>query len=381
MAARKSRSISSAKGGARKPARASSHPGFRPGALGGAMAIALVLVTLGVRAQVTSVPDHGPQTTSPAASPTATPTATSTSTQTALPAASPGSPTSTGTPTDSPTATVSPTSTPTRGTPTDTPTVTMTPTKTPALARSAIALLPTAYSNRLNRTDGLNLDLLFSYYIGSIAEKDSGAAVEWLNPLRTWMITADIKYGWLGENGNQPAIASGFIDTLLLQGGNPGATGSSTGTLKFTTQSLGSVYTAVSKTVGKNAHVHLGYMRGDLAGTAHKKGFLSHVLPNGNHADLLPLFAQGLASIQNESAPNILYVGWDFKFLGTAWRFEVLKPFPLSKHPVLINTKIDKLLSFNLAYERWQGGYALLGYFNFRFTIIPSEPKKKTMGL
>ena len=141
------------------------------------------------------------------------------------------------------------------------------------------------------------------------------------------------------------------------------------------------VGTAVSKTVGKNAHVHLGYMRGGLSGSSHKTGFLSHILPNGNHADLLPLFAQGLASIQNESAPNILYVGWDFKFLGTAWRFEVLKPFPLSKHPVLLNTKIDKLLSFNLAYERWQGGYALLGYFNFRFTIIPSEPKKKPMGL
>jgi hypothetical protein len=238
-----------------------------------------------------------------------------------------------------------------------------------------MALLPTAYSNRLDRTDGFNLDLLFSYYIGSIAEKASGADIEWLNPLRTWMFTGDAKYGWLAESGSRPAVASGYLNTLLLQGGAPSSTGSSSGGLKFTTQSLGSVYTVVSKKVGSRSAVHLGALRGNLRDALKFGGFFRRILPNGNHPDLLPLFASGLEDVRGDSTPNAVYTGWDLPFLGSQWRFELLKPFPMAREPILFNTRIDRLFSFNLAYERWQGGYAVLGYFNFRFTLVPGAPK------
>jgi len=308
-----------------------------------------------------------------------------------LQAVPPVAPTSTSTSTGTPTATgtvaaASPSATPTltsTTTPVMTPTITGTPTpsptKTPIIARSGIALLSTGFSNQMKRTDGLNLDLMFTYYIGAIAEKNRNTRrVEYLNPLRLWLFTADIKYAWIDENGNLPGLATGFMDTLLLEGSAPGATADSGQSFKFTASSMGSVYTTVSKSVAENMSVHVGYMRGNIRDALGQLGStFRKISPNRNHSELLGLLSDDLTDIRYESAPNIVYTGFDVRFLGTFWRFELWKPFPLSKNPILVNTKIDRLFSFNLAYEKWQGGYAVLGYFNFRFTILPSAPKKK----
>jgi hypothetical protein len=164
------------------------------------------------------------------------------------------------------------------------------------------------------------------------------------------------------------------MDTMLLQGGNPTSSGTSGGSLKFTAKALGSIYTVASKRVGKDTAVHLGIMRGDLAGIGGGNKIAHRFLPTGNFSDLMVQFADGLSDIRG-SAPNILYTGFNFRFIGTPWRFEFIKPFPMSKHPFLIDSKIDRLFAFNLSYEHWDGGYALLGYFNFRFTILPMTPK------
>jgi hypothetical protein len=324
-------------------------------------------------------PDPNAQAPAPVPTATSTPGAGSTAgvpaatgTATSTPAAPPGSPT------DTPTRTLSPTITATF---TITGTPTPSPTKTPVIARSGMALLPTGYSNRLDRVDGMNLDLLFTYYIGAIAERRSDSdEVEYLNPLRLWLFTADVKHCWFDENGDLPGLSTGFMNTLLLLGTSPGASAAGGGSFKFTASSMGSVYTALSKTVARDTSVHLGYMRGNLRDVMGKLGkTVRKISPNRNHSELLTLLTDDLSDVRDESAPNIVYTGFDTKFLGTFWRFEVWKPFPLSREPILFNTKIDRLFSFNLAYEKWQGGYALLGYFNFRFTIIPAEPKRKAV--
>lgn len=290
---------------------------------------------------------------------------------TATPTGVPGSPTATDTPTPSPTIT---------STPTETGTPTPSPTRTPVIARSGMALLPTGYSNRPDRVDGFNLDLLFTYYIGSILERRSDSeGTEFLNPLRLWLFTGDVKYAWIDENGNLPGFSTGFMNTLLLQGSAPGATATG-GSFKFTASSMGGVYAALSKSVARDTSVHLGYMRGNLRDLLGKLGStVRRISPNRNHSELLTLMTEDLADVRNESAPNIVYTGFDTRFLGTFWRFELWKPFPLSKEPLLVNAKVDRLFSFNLAYEKWQGGHALLGYFNFRFTIIPSAPRKAAL--
>ncbi|HXL73824.1 MAG TPA: hypothetical protein VN963_09380, partial [bacterium] len=60
--------------------------------------------------------------------------------------------------------------------------------------------------------------------------------------------------------------------------------------------------------------------------------------------------------------------------------FEIWKPFSTDtnysyeSNPVLFNTLIDGLpMAFNLGYERWDTGFAVLGYINFRLPLLPAE--------
>jgi hypothetical protein len=46
----------------------------------------------------------------------------------------------------------------------------------------------------------------------------------------------------------------------------------------------------------------------------------------------------------------------------------------MDENPILFDSQIDGLFAFNLGYEHWDHGYAVLGYFNFRFTILPTTP-------
>ena len=322
--------------------------------------------------------------------PTATPvpTGTPTPTFTANPFATPTwTPTfdyfATDTPTPTPTP-INPASlTPTNSfTPTVTgtiPTSTPSPTDTPSISRASLALWPTAYSNAWDRTDGFNWDIGFTYFIGTIAERENGAAnVDWLNPLRLWLLTSDVKYAWLDEDGDTPAFASGVLLSMLLNGGNPGAAtatnapSSSSNSFQLTGSTVGGVYTVMSKTIARNSAIHFGYIYGfnqpmrDIG--------LGDFAPSMTYSQMLPLTTLKLADIALESPPNIFYTGYNTRFLGTNWKFEVWKPFPMDENPVLFDSQIDGLFAFNLGYERWDHGYAVLGYFNFRFTIIPVTP-------
>lgn len=248
----------------------------------------------------------------------------------------------------------------------------------PVANRSGLALLPTAYVNRLGKESGVNLDLLFSYYIGSIVERGrDDERTQLLNPLRLWLFTVDFKYTPFVETETRPAGAVGLLNTLLLEGSSPGATGSGGQGLRFTASSLGSLYLALGKSLSETARVHAGYLRGNLRDPLDGVSFLRRFFPNRNHGELLALFSEDLEEIRGEKPPNIVYTGGSFKALGTDWAVEVWKPFPYTLNPILVNTKIEKLFSFNLSYSRWDGGYSLLGYFNFRFTILPPEKERK----
>jgi hypothetical protein len=70
------------------------------------------------------------------------------------------------------------------------------------------------------------------------------------------------------------------------------------------------------------------------------------------------------------------YLGFNTRFLGRNWKFELMKPFPMSENPMLLNTQVDGLpLAFNLGYERWDHGFSLIGYVNFRIPLLPSAPE------
>jgi len=234
--------------------------------------------------------------------------------------------------------------------------------------------MPTAFSNGWDHWDNFNWDIGFSYYIGSIAETNTTlGTTDYLIPLRLWLLTNDLKYGWLDAGGDQPGIASGILTTLLLSGGNPGATGSASQNFQLTGNSMGGVYTVMSIPIEPDNAVHFGFVYGFR--DAFNSIGIGNFAPTLNYSDLLPQLTSKLPTDPNTpNPPNLFYTGWNTRFLGANWKFEIWKPFPMYDDPILFNTQIDGLFAFNLAYERWTEGYALLGYFNFRFTIIPEAP-------
>ncbi|HVZ81193.1 MAG TPA: hypothetical protein VHE12_10435 [bacterium] len=337
----------------------------------------------------------------PFASPTSTPTKTFTPNPFATPTWTPTwNPWSTDTVTPTPTATsiqnffVTNTPVPTMEgfspffytfTPTPTPSGTQSPTMTytptlthtPPVSRAALALWPTAFSNDRDRTDGFNWDIGFSYIIGTIAEKSSDKPeVDWLNPLRLWLLTSDVKYAWLEEEGDAPGIASGVMLSELLNGGGGANTNTNAGqgstSFQLTGNSVGGIYTVLSKTLEPQSAVHFGYVFG--FNRAFQDLGIGDFGPSMSYSQLIPLTTTKLSTITDADTPNILYTGFNARFLGTNWKFELWKPFPMAEDPILLDSQIDGLFAFNLGYERWNSGYAVLGYFNFRFTIIPVPP-------
>ncbi len=315
----------------------------------------------------------------------------------------------TGFATDTPTVyytrTPMPTFTPTQtGTITPPPTMTPTLTATPGISRASLSLLSTAYTNDWNRWDGFDWDMSFTYYIGSIISRDyTKPDIDALEPSRFAMLSSDVKYAWLNDEGEMPGVASGLMLSFLAQlaAGNSG-TGTS-GTQSFSPGAgatpgssgqvsanvLGGVYTVLSKTVAPNTAIHFGYIYG-LEQVDHNLGVNFITM---NYSQLLPLLTTKLQG-NTANPPGIFYTGFSTRFWGRNWKFEIWKPLFMDQNPILLNTQIDGLpLAFNLGFEKWgpsenmttatsttaavplyPGGWAMLGYVNFKFTILPQIP-------
>jgi len=308
-------------------------------------------------------------------------------TNTATPDAFNPTNTPTMTPTYNPFATDTWTSTP--GSVTDTPSSTFTATQTgtiftstptltstPNISRASLVLLPTAYSNGRDHWDGFNWDIDFTYFIGSLLSEDytkqQSNQFDSLEQINIIMLTNDLKYAWLNDDGDTPGIASGLLTSLLAQvgSGNSNSTASTTQTFQVAGNALGGIYTVMSKMVGKDTAVHFGYIYGLQS--------LSGGTFTLNYSSLLPYLGPGLSDpltgSLGEGPASLFYMGFNSYFLGRNWKFEIWKPVPMDHSPILFNTQIDGLpMAFNLGYERWDTGFALLGYVNFRIPLLPAE--------
>ena|GEM_PF-1243986 len=311
-------------------------------------------------------------------SPTFTPTFTPTSTNTQDPFATPTWTSTWGaaltdTPTlyltRTPTNTYTPTCT---GTITPPPTITPTMTSTPGISRSGLALLSTAYSDAWDRWDGFNWGMGFSYYIGSIVSRDFAKPnIDSLEPTRFALLSSDVKYAWLNDEGDMPGMASGLLLSFLAQLASGNSTTGASGTQSFQVAGnvMGGVYTVMSKTVAPNTAVHMGYIYGLKQADSHALGIISM-----NYSQLLPLLTTKLQNVTDDP-PGVFYTGFNTRFWGRNWKFEVWKPIGMAENPVLFNSQIEGLpLAFNLGYEKWDQGWAVLGYVNIKFTIVPQPP-------
>jgi hypothetical protein len=81
--------------------------------------------------------------------------------------------------------------------------------------------------------------------------------------------------------------------------------------------------------------------------------------------------------LEPSSTNSLVYAGLDFPIVRRMnMAVEVLYPMAnsgqASQHPIVVNTHIDRLFNFDVSYLHWDQGWALLGYFNLRFTLFPA---------
>jgi hypothetical protein len=268
--------------------------------------------------------------------------------------------------------------------------------------KTELLLMPTAYSNNLDRDTGLNINVLFDYFVGSLfynyfsqtADKASAGVFQ---PLQVGTVSLDLKETWIPETRFSPALATGFYGTALINFGAPNSAqtvgvSSSGGGI----QSLGDLYAVASKRFGYQSAIHLGFMHGGLAdelvGLADKSGHpdwdltIRHLMPGGDYPKLLDHMVEPSLSVQVQDSPDMLFSGIQFPFslpLGfTRWRsalkLEVLAPLnpePLRRQagvtdvsgpPLMFNFHFDNLPLFGFEFSifEFQNGWEWIAFYH-----------------
>lgn len=227
-------------------------------------------------------------------------------------------------------------------------------------SRSSLILASTAYRG-LGRQDenGFTGDLQFAYYIGTLyGQQDPELSKQalYLDPISLWLLLADLKYTLFTESQFPLSVAAGAKGGVSLFAGQQSSSG---GSFTFSDKSqlnpIWGGYVSFSRSLG-NWGVHGGYLRGTFGDTVF---FLSKYL-------------------EAESGPSCFYAGTEFPLarrMNVA--LEVLYPldaqFQSRQHPCLVNLHVDRLFNFDIGYLHWDRGWAVLGYFNLRFTLFPGS--------
>ncbi len=241
---------------------------------------------------------------------------------------------------------------------------------------TGLILMPSAYRNNIFDNNGLNVDMSFSYYIGSIAGehdiypygKDSDA----FEKIGVWLLTGDAKYTLFNEKDTMPSLGIGAMYTFLLQD-KIGASSEKTGVgvkISGKNDSLSKyfgTYINSSREIAWGIHGYAGYIFG---GSVSYLNYLTEFLPTRTGTD-------GKTQVEY---PNSYYLGISFPiFVKIGMKAEYIVPGlrrnPLLPDIYLINTHIDRLLNFNFSFFKYPGGYSWLGYFSFRFSIFPNPYK------
>jgi hypothetical protein len=257
-------------------------------------------------------------------------------------------------------------------------------------SRTGLILMPTGYRNDIKDNYGLNVDVGFSYYIGSIygmhdVEPD-GKGDDSIKKMGIWLLNLDAKYTFLNEYEKWPSLGLGFSYSILLQdsiGGNSDTRSKqATFAVGQSVLSIDGLYLTASKKLPMDNTVHAGYSMGmKLKGS------------NGNGiADFMPYLASSfvtpMASRSVDTSldlRNAYFLGYSrplFSKMGV--RVEYIVPVDvnrsINRNPILpdnylINTHIDRLFNFDIGYLHYSGGFAWVGYINLRFTVFPSPYK------
>ncbi len=222
--------------------------------------------------------------------------------------------------------------------------------------RNGLVLMSTAYRGNGLMDRGLNLDLQFTYYIGTLygeQEPSLSPLAVYLDPISVWLLSGDIKYTALTERQSPLALAVGAKGGMQLFAGQQSTnSGSFTFSDKSEFDYLYGGYLALSRSFGQFG-VHGGYLYGNY----------------GNPIFYLSKY------LDTEVTNQLVYLGFDFPIVRRMnAALEIIYPmqetFETRQHPYLINLHVDRLFNFDVSYMHWDQGWAFLGFFNIRFTVF-----------
>jgi hypothetical protein len=243
----------------------------------------------------------------------------------------------------------------------------------PPIVVSGVVMTPTAYRghDQYNRP-GLGLDINTAYFIGRLYGKNSIALNEstnFLDRLGVVFLSADGKIQIQSEGKWRPAMSVGGRGTFTARD-SPQPTVVTVQVSNDSTRILSDAYWVASKKIGP-VRSSLGYALGD----------------NGDRVSLLTEFLTEQALLF-AGHPNQRATSKSTLFGSLMWlphpnyplAVEFIKPNGMALNPLLLNFKIGYFLklNFDLSYLRFQGGWDLLGQFQFRYTHFPrSRPRAK----
>ncbi|HBE88763.1 MAG TPA: hypothetical protein DDW67_06440 [Elusimicrobia bacterium] len=241
---------------------------------------------------------------------------------------------------------------------------------TAAVPISGIVLTPTAYRGRGRNEIGLGLDFNAAYYIGRLYGKNSFnwtlEKKNYIDRLGVWFITADGKMLIQTEDAWRPAMAAGAQGTFAFRDSNQNPLNANVQTVAVddkNTNTYATAYLALTKHIHPKFMINAGYADGDLSKSIYMLSeFLSEraLSLNGYTGREVPTGAMFAGFIWLPRPNNPLAA-------------EIIIPQGAPMSPKLINLQLGTMLklNFQLSYLKFDGGWDLLGMFQFRYSHFP----------
>ncbi len=238
---------------------------------------------------------------------------------------------------------------------------------------SGIVLTPTAYRGSGENSIGAGLDFNAAYYIGRLYGKNSYSWTlekkNYIDRIGIWLLMADAKLQVQSEKGKRPALSFGAIGCWQFRDSPQPTLNRPSVSVKIddkNTHAYASAYGVISKKFfSDRILLNAGYMDGDFTKIIYQ---LSEFLSDE------ALFLNGYSS-PSKSNPAL--------FGGVLWMlkkdfpvgFEVIIPQGAPQKAKLFNVHLGTLLklNFELSYLTFDGGWDLMGMFQFRYSYFPKS--------
>lgn len=240
---------------------------------------------------------------------------------------------------------------------------------------SGIVLMPTAYRGKGKNAIGLGLDINAAYFIGRLYGKNSFdwtmEKKDYLDRVGLWLLFTDAKMQIQTEGAWRPAMAAGVQGVLKFRDSAQPTLNSPSATVKVdskNTDTYANAYIALTKRLHPKFLVDIGYSDGDMPKVIYSL------------SEYLSKEAINLANNHTPSSDAVA-IPTGMLFGGFLWLpkkdyplgLEFMIPQGAPRHPKLVNLHLGSLLklTFELSYLKFDGGWDLLGMFQFRYNYLP----------